>query len=74
VHRLGNQVLLETALNRDLANAPYADKRPALIASAITTTRQLAEMVDDWTPETLASRQAQMARRATAIWRIAQLS
>ena len=74
MHRLGNQVLLETALNRDLANAPYADKRPALIASAITTTRQLAEMVDDWTPETLASRQAQMARRATAIWRIAQLS
>jgi len=73
VHRLGNLALLETALNRDLANAPYADKRPALIASAITPTRQLAEMVDDLTPETLALRQAQMAKLATAIWRIAQL-
>ena len=45
-----------------------------LSASAITTTRQLAETYDDWTPETLAACQAQMARRATAIWRVAQLS
>jgi hypothetical protein len=74
VHRLGNLALLESALNRDLANAPYASKRPALAASAITTTRHLAATYDDWTPETLAARQAQMARRATAIWRIAQLS
>ena len=74
VHRLGNLALLETALNRDLANVPYASKRPALAASAITTTRQLAETYDDWTPETLAACQAQMARRATAIWRVAQLS
>ena len=74
VYRLGNLALLETALNRDLANAPYASKRPALAASAITTSRLLAEMVDDWMPETLASQQAQMAWRATAIWRVAQLS
>jgi len=73
VHRLGNLALLETAFNRDLANAPYASKRPALAASAITTTRHLSDIYDDWTPETLAARQPQIVRRSTAIWRIAQL-
>lgn len=58
VHRLGNLALLETTLNRDLANAPYADKRVALAASsAIITTRQVTETYDAWTPETLATRQ-----------------
>jgi hypothetical protein len=46
----------------------------ALAARAIITTRQLAEIYDDWPPETLADRQPQMARQATAIWRIAQLT
>jgi hypothetical protein len=74
VDRLGNLALLEVALNRNLGNSPYPSKRSALAASAITTTRQLAETYEHWTPETLATRQAQMAKRATAIWRIAQLA
>ncbi len=66
--------VIETAFNRDLANAPYTGKQPALAASAITPTRQLTETYDDWSPETLAARQAQIVRRAPAIWRITQLS
>ena len=72
IHRLGNLALLETSLNGDLANRSYAEKRPALQASAVTSTRQLAERYDTWTPDSLNDRQAQMARRATGIWRIAQ--
>jgi hypothetical protein len=67
-------VLLETSRNQSLANAAYASKRLALAASAITTTRQLAECFDSWTPETLAACQAQIARAATGIWRVSQLS
>jgi len=66
--------VIETEFNRDLANAPYTGKQPALAASAITTTRQLTKTYDDWSPETLAARQAQIVRRAPAIWRITQLS
>ncbi len=74
VDRLGNLALLEASRNQSLANAAYASKRPALASSAITTTRQLAECFESWTPETLAARQAQMARAATGIWRVSQLA
>ena len=74
VDRLGNLVLLESSSNRNLAYAPYASKQAVLNASTFITTRQLAECFDSWTPETLAARQAQMARAATGIWRVSQLA
>ena len=37
-------------------------------------TRKVAEDNTDWTPERLAARQVAMAKLATAIWRISQLS
>ncbi len=74
VDRLGNLVLLETSPNQGLANAAYASKRPGLAASAITNTRQLAERFENWTPEALAVRQAQIGRAATGIWRVSQMA
>jgi hypothetical protein len=53
--------------NRNIANAPFPSNWPMLAASAMNTTRQLAQQSDTWSPESLASRQAQMSRAATGI-------
>ena len=72
--RLGNMTLLQGGQNKDLGNADYAAKRPVYAASNFALTRKLAEENADWTPERLATRQNWMARQATTIWRITQLS
>jgi hypothetical protein len=74
VYRLGNMVMLEAGRNRDLGNRSYADKRAVLQSSALSLTRMLALENEDWTPERLQSWQQKLARLATSIWRVAQLS
>lgn len=74
VYRLGNMVMLEAGKNKAIANQPYANKRPVLKESGLTLTRELAVENDDWTPERIEARQNKLARLATAVWRIAQLS
>jgi hypothetical protein len=74
VYRLGNMVMLEESFNRDLGNKPYATKREIYRQSTLCLTRKLANENEEWNPERLAARQRQMARLATAIWRIDQLS
>jgi hypothetical protein len=73
-YRLGNMTLLQSGANRDLSNASYAAKRPIYEHSGFAITRKLAADHADWTPEHLASHQSWMAKQATSIWRIAQLS
>jgi hypothetical protein len=73
VYRLGNMVMLEAGKNKDLANKPYADKRPMLQGSGLKLTRTLAEENTEWNPERLQARQQQLAKLATAVWRIAQM-
>ena len=68
--RLGNIALLEAGPNRDAGNAGYEAKRPALGKSRFQTTRDISGRYEDWTPETIDSRQEAMARSAAAIWRI----
>lgn len=74
VYRLGNMVMLEAGKNRDLANKPYLEKRSVMQTSGLALTRSLAEENAEWTPERVVARQQQLARLATAVWRIAQLS
>ncbi len=74
VFRLGNLTLLQKSANKDLGNAPYAQKKPVFAASSFGITRKVAEDNADWTPERLAARQNWMANQATSIWRIDQLS
>jgi hypothetical protein len=66
--------LLLKGANKDLGNAPFAQKRSAYAGSSFGITRKIAEDNSDWTPERLAARQNWMAHQATAIWRIDQLS
>ncbi len=74
VFRLGNLTLLQKSANKDLGNAPYAQKKPVFAASSFGITRKVADDNADWTPERLAARQNWMANQATSIWRIDQLS
>ena len=69
-HRLGNQTLLETALNRDLGNCAYDRKRVVFQESQFAITCRVAEEFDAWTVEKIRAHQQWMARQATDIWRI----
>ena len=74
VYRLGNMTLLAKGANKDLGNAAYVFKRPILQASNFALTKKLAEENAQWTPSQIAARQKSLAKLATAIWRIDQLS
>jgi hypothetical protein len=67
VDRLGNYLLLEPRLNRDVANRSFTDKLTAYQTSKYESAKQFS--FDEWTPQKIEQRQQQMARTATAIWR-----
>ncbi|MBX3617073.1 DUF262 domain-containing protein [Nitrosomonas sp.] len=74
VYRLGNMTLLTKGQNRDLGNAEFTIKKPVLAASNFELTRNVVKDNVDWTPERIAARQKAMAKVATSVWRITQLS
>jgi hypothetical protein len=74
VYRLGNMTLLERALNRDIGNLSFAEKRAAYATSNFEITKKVSAENEHWDLSRIAARQAWMASQATAIWRIAQLS
>ena len=74
VYRIGNMALLAKGANKDIANAAYATKRPVLQNSGFELTKKLAEENAEWTPARIEARQNYLAKLATSIWRIDQLS
>ncbi|MCF7987984.1 MAG: DUF262 domain-containing HNH endonuclease family protein [Methylovulum sp.] len=74
VYRLGNMTLLAKKTNKNLGNDGFAIKKPILAESQFDLTRKLAEENADWTPERIAARQKSLAKLATTVWRVAQLS
>ena len=74
VYRLGNMALLDKSANRDLGNAEFSFKKAAFAASHFQLTAKVASDNMEWTPARIAVRQKQMAKLATAAWRIDQLS
>lgn len=74
VYRLGNMILLETKKNRDAANLPYADKISIYETSNLKTPRVIVENYQAWDTQSIENRQQKMAKHATGIWKIAQLS
>jgi len=72
--RLGNLTLLETNINRTIGNQSFREKRGAYARSNVKLTRSLADHHEEWTPESIQSRQLSLANVATAIWRIDQLA
>lgn len=74
VYRLGNMALLDKSSNRNLGNAEFPVKKLVFADSHFHLTAKVASDNVEWTPERIAVRQKQMAKLATAAWRIAQLS
>lgn len=68
IRRLGNLTPLEYLLNKSLGNADYGRKRDTYARSGYRLTSCIVQA--EWTPAAIRSRQAQMAEKATAIWRI----
>ena len=66
--------LLQTAANRDLGIEPYINKRLEYQNSNFCLTKKLAEQNSEWSPQQIVSWQNWMAKQASAIWRIDQLS
>lgn len=68
--RLGNLVLLEAHLNRELGNAAFAEKSEAYNRSTYLLARRIRAIApEEWTPELLEARQRELAERAVHIWR-----
>lgn len=74
VYRLGNMALLSKKVNKNLGNAGFVTKKPVLAESQFELTRKIAEDNADWTPERISARQKLLAKLATTVWRVAQLS
>ncbi len=72
--RLGNMTLLESKKNHSLGEAAFVEKRAVYSKSAFLMTRSISEHNSDWTPERITERQRTLAKIATAIWRVSQLS
>jgi len=70
-YRLGNMILLEAKKNRDIGNASFAEKKTVYAVSSIPTAKKIAELdIEEWTEETIESRQHKMALAAKSIWAI----
>ncbi|MBD2634364.1 DUF262 domain-containing protein [Limnothrix sp. FACHB-881] len=67
VYRLGNLTPLEPHLNRQIGNQSYTTKRNVYPTSAYRLTQEI--LAEEWTPNALANRQKQLAKRAVHIWR-----
>ncbi len=67
VYRLGNLTPLEPHLNRHLGNAPYTLKREIYPQSVYTLTQTI--LAEEWTPDSLHTRQKHLAQRAIQIWK-----
>jgi Protein of unknown function (DUF1524) len=69
--RVGNYSLLERTLNGQHAgNAAFAQKQMAYAQSQYQTSRTLSEF-SEWTEDTIAKRQAELAKIAKSIWTLA---
>lgn len=68
--RLGNYTLLEKTLNtRNAGNSAFTEKREIYQKSIYAMTRDLTKY-DEWNPTTVTERQSNMAKIATANWRL----
>ncbi len=74
VYRIGNMALLTKGANKDIGNASYALKLPVLANAPFELTQKLAADNEDWTPSRIEGRQKALAKLASAVWRIDQLS
>ncbi|QIZ73175.1 DUF262 domain-containing protein [Oxynema aestuarii] len=66
-YRLGNLTFLEPSFNREIGQKKYDIKRQKYQQSSYILTQQITN--DDWTPDSIARRQQELARQAIRVWR-----
>lgn len=69
-YRLGNMTLLEKGKNNDLGNASFPIKKEIYKQSAIPSTKNIGNTVDEWTENIIDNRQNKMSKKAKGIWQI----
>ena len=74
VFQIGNRAILETALNKEAANADFSTKKLIYSRSDIATKRMISDDNLEWDAGRIAVMQKGQAKKATAVWRIVQLS
>ena len=67
VNRLGNLVLLTGTVNSKIGNVKYSDKKPALLASQFSLTKE-AGAFEKWGTAEIAKRQERLAELAVKTW------
>lgn len=67
VYRIGNLIPLEPAFNRVIGNENYSIKQEKYQQSIYTLPKKIT--AEEWTPDSLALRQRDLARRAAHIWK-----
>jgi uncharacterized protein with ParB-like and HNH nuclease domain len=68
IYRLGNYTLLEDHLNRDCEILPFNRKKLFYSRSQYEMSKNIN--YNDWNPTAIDTRQNELARKATSIWRI----
>ncbi len=70
VNRLGNLMILETSLNKEVGNLPYEKKIEYFSKSSLSIPKRITGNYDCWSSEKVRSNQEWMAKQAVSIWRI----
>lgn len=73
VYRIGNLTLLESKLNFEAGQKPYADKIKLFEQSNSELTKSIPIHYEQWNESKLAARQKNLAKHAKAIWKIQEL-
>lgn len=73
VYRLGNMTICEKSLNKDMSNKPFSEKKSILEKSNIVLNEEISQVLE-WKPKNIEDRQRKLAKIASHIWRIDQLS
>lgn len=67
VYNIGNLTPLEPKLNRQIGNEVYSIKQEVYQKSSYALTKNI--LAEEWTTDTIASRQRRLAQRAVYIWK-----
>lgn len=74
LYRIGNLTMLEQDLNVKVANMDFTYKCSEYQHSKYRITQDIVKDFLEWGPKQVGDRQRKMAKVATSIWRVAQLS
>jgi hypothetical protein len=73
LYRLGNMTLLESKVNKLVGNSSFKQKRGEFAKSALKATSDISKNFEEWDEDAINRHQNQMAKLATAIWRISSM-